>query len=248
VDLRVEHEGRAGLAFARNRAIECSRGENLIFTDDDVTCLPGWLNAYAKTFENEWVSGVGGRILPRMPLETPRWFLEILRRETGGPTCRFDFGDETIEIRDGSGLPMPFGGNMGVRRALAVAAGGFRTDLGWGEKKQIPGEETEFFHRILQRGGRLVYQPEAALEHHIQKDCVTWEYYVRWYRGFGRASVLMGSHHGAGDRLRLGLKECNRFLSSSLKVLVNPPYSPRAIKGSRRRAIAHGRLAELIGL
>ena len=248
VDLRLEHEGRAGLAFARNRAIECSRGENLIFIDDDVTCLPGWLDAYAKGFENESVSGIAGRILPRMPPGTPRWFLEILPSEIGGPTSRFDFGDEPIEIRSGSSLPPPFGANMGVRRALAVAAGGVRTDLGWGEEKMIPGEETEFFHRILERGGRLVYQPEAVLEHRIEKHRVTWEYYVDWHRGFGRASVRMRSDRTAAGRLRLGLKECNRFVGSSVKVLVNPAYSPRAIKGSRRRAKAQGRIAELLGL
>ena len=112
----------------------------------------------------------------------------------------------------------------------------------------IPGEETEFFRRISERGGRLVYQPEAVLEHRIEKHRVTWEYYLAWHRGFGRASVRMASVRSAGDRLRLGLKECNRFFGASLKVLVNPRHSPRAIKGSRRRAKAQGRIAELLGL
>jgi glycosyltransferase involved in cell wall biosynthesis len=199
VPLRLAAEHRYGLAHARNHGLNRARGEVVIFIDDDVNCRPGWLLKHAEVFRDSTVGGAGGKILPLLPPETPQWFHDLLPHEIGGPTSRYDFGDEPRDI--GLSMPPPFGANMAVRRHLALAVGGFRTDLGWGPQ-MIPSEEMEFFARVRALGVRLCYVPEAVVEHRIDPARVTRQYYLTWQRGYGRSKFVIAPVHGIGQRLR----------------------------------------------
>ena len=190
VTVRVEREPEPGLAHARNLALREARGRAVIFIDDDVTCDPGWLASHGEAFRQPDVSGTGGPIRPLMPTGTPAWLLQILEREVGGPTSRYDFGIEQQEIVCGGPVPTPFGANMGMLRDRARAIDGFRADLGWG-RRMIPSEELEFFKRYRTLGGRLLYVPAASLVHRIELQRTTREYYLRWQEGFGRSVTLM---------------------------------------------------------
>ena len=46
--LRVIHEGRQGLSFARNSGIAAARAPLIAFTDDDVRVGTGWIEAIAE--------------------------------------------------------------------------------------------------------------------------------------------------------------------------------------------------------
>lgn len=247
VPLRVEREPRAGLSFARNHALEAARGEALVFIDDDVTCMPGWLAGHARALADPSVAGTAGRILPRLPESTPDWFREALADEIGGPTSRYDFGDEGGPI-DGRTIELPFGANMGLRRALALELGGFRTDLGWG-KEMIPGEETELFRRVLASGGKLVYVPEAILEHRIEASRVTMDYFLRWQRGFGRAKVLLDPPQGKVQHARHVVKAALKLARWDLRARWRHARAsrPLELEAVRKRARAQGRLYQLLG-
>jgi glucosyl-dolichyl phosphate glucuronosyltransferase len=199
VPLRLAAEHRAGLARARNQGLNRARGEVVIFIDDDVNCRPGWLAKHAEAFRDSTVGGAGGKILPLLPPETPQWFRDLLPYEIGGPTSRYDFGDEPRDI--GLPMPPPFGANMAVRRRLALAAGGFRVDLGWGPRR-IPSEDLEFFARTGTLGVRLCYVPGAVVEHRIDAARVTWRYYLTWQRSYGRAQFMIAQEFGIEKRLR----------------------------------------------
>lgn len=200
VPLRAVREETRGLSHARNRALREARGRAVVFVDDDVTCLEGWLAGHGQAYRDAEVVGTGGPILPAMPSGTPEWLLAMLPHEIGGPTSRYDFGSRAAEIVAKGSIPLPFGANMGVLREKAVQIGGFRTDLGWG-KHMVPSEELEFFRRIRQGHGRIMYIPTAALEHRIDVKRTTWDYYVRWQRGYGRSVVMMDKPTGFRQRL-----------------------------------------------
>ena len=63
--IRYVLEPRAGLSFARNRAIAESSGEWIAYTDDDVVLDRGWLNGLLEAYtENPDVAAYAGPILP----------------------------------------------------------------------------------------------------------------------------------------------------------------------------------------
>ena len=249
VDLRVTVEARRGLSFARNRALAEARGDAIIFIDDDVNCLPGWLAAHGDALRDPAVAGIGGRILPVLPESAPECFRLLYTQKHGGPASRYDFGDEPRQITPGGRVKPPFGANMALRRALALSLGGFRTDLGWGER-MLPGEETELFRRILAAGGRVLYVPAAAVEHRIEPTRVTFGYYARWWRGYGRASVRLNPPRGPVQRMTMVGQLCWGVAREArrLRRARRRRDVVRELGALQKRSQSEGGLLELLGL
>jgi len=243
VPLRCTVENARGLSFARNRGLTEARSDTVLFVDDDVTCSAGWLEAHARAFEDPRIAGTGGRVLPIFPENTPEELRNILRSETGGPSARYDFGDEEMEVQAGSVPPLPFGCNMGVRRSLALEIGGFRTDLGWGVRL-IAGEDTEFFHRLVSKGYRILYVPEASLFHHLDPSRATLAYYCRYQEAVGRSTVVLSRHRGRLRHMGLILKQLGRIVKYSIRALVQRSKRTKML-GKRARSI--GKLKQLMG-
>ena len=186
LSVEVLVEPNAGLSAARNCALARASGPWVAFLDDDVTAAPGLVAAYTAAFQDPSVIAAGGRIVPALPEDVDPFVARHSQRPYGGPCAAYDLGDSPRSV--GDGLPPPFGGNMAVRLAELQALSGFRTDLGWGPSG-IPGEETELFQRLLERGGKVVYVPGARVEHRVQREKLTREYFLDWYYRQGRASA-----------------------------------------------------------
>ena len=249
VDLRVTVESRRGLAFARNRALAEARGDAIVFTDDDVNCMPGWLAAHGDALRDPSVMGTAGRILPILPESASVCFRTLYSSENGGPAARYDYGDEPQVIELGGALQPPFGANMAVRRDTARSLGGFRTELGWGQR-MVPGEETDLCRRILSAGGQLLYVPSAVVEHRIDAHRMTHDYYVRWWRGEGRSQVFLDPPRGWVRRTAMAgrlcwslAKDIRRQRRARRRRAVM-----REIRVLQRRSHSEGMLLELLGL
>jgi glycosyltransferase involved in cell wall biosynthesis len=246
VPLRIESEKSPGASLARNLAIASARGRVVLFTDDDVTCRPGWLQAHVAAFADPSVVGTGGRILPELPPEAPEWLRRALPAEQGGPTARYDFGTQPAEILAGRPLLPAFSANMGVVRECARAVGGFRTDLGPGCKIPI-GDDTEFFERILDLPGRCLYVPDAAVDHHVFPVRTTRGYYLRWHVNLGRASIAMRRPLGVTERIGALLRYGLRFAIWAGRARRRRGDPHLELHGLRRRETARGRCLELLG-
>ena len=96
----------------------------------------------------------------------------------------FDAGDAPGEL-----LAPPFGPNMGFRRAAFERYGLFRTDLGPGPGRYLPGQDTEFGRRLLSAGEHLAWAPDAVVRHAMQPDKMTKRYVASWYFGYGRMTT-----------------------------------------------------------
>lgn len=201
VPMRVVVEPTPGLSHARNRALSAARTRVVVFVDDDVRCHPGFAAAHARAFASPDVVATGGRILPVLPATRRGWWARRLARELGGPTGRYDFGDEAQEIPGASRILLPFGGNFGVLRSEALALGGFRSELGFGTDL-VPGEETALLTRLARRGGRMRYVPEATVDHFLDARRASFGYFRRWHRGYGRALVRMDPAASAARVMR----------------------------------------------
>jgi GT2 family glycosyltransferase len=188
-----------------NRGLREARGEIVLFLDDDIVPSPNLIEAHREAYERypeAWA--VAGRVLQP---EDGKENAETLRSEAGktpgenGKNVRFfslsafqpfSFLREDLDFRFNGRSPAwvtnVMAGNLSVRRARALAVGGF-------DENFIPPVsfrfETEFAKRLVAAGGRIRFEPAAEIRH------------LRAARGGTRS---IGSHlasasplHGVGD-------------------------------------------------
>jgi len=134
---------------ARNRGAAIAEGEVLIFVDDDTTVKSDFIQSHLSAHA-EWPDAlvVGTNRLPDEALVTPFGrFRQRLERQSlpegRGPTDKPNFCTAQ---------------NMSVNREVFRNLEGF-------EPKILCGEDQDLALRHTSRGGRIVFQPEAATIH-----------------------------------------------------------------------------------
>jgi len=166
--VRMIEEPRPGLSRARNTGLLAAAGEVVAFTDDDVVVDRHWLAAVARGFtraDDVWcVSG----LVPGAELRTPAqaYFDARVGWSSGLHARVFDCAAPPSDI------PLfPFavghygtGANFAVDRLAVLDLGGFDEALGAGSPSG-GGEDLDIFFRILDHGGRLVYDPASVVWH-----------------------------------------------------------------------------------
>lgn len=242
---RVVHEGQQGLARARNTGIAAARGDVLVFIDDDISISPSWVRAMEEGFGRAEVHAMGGPVETIFPEGADRDYVAAVMEDGGTVTGNFMPTSPACEVTAKGPLGYPRGGNMAMRREAVERAGGFNPVLGWGQR-QIPGEETDLFTRMLAQGSRVWFDPRAHVLHRIQLEKLNWEYLGRWHRGYGRASVMMKGRLGL---LRTGLKVLDQALTwMRYAPLTLLPRTRQSVRPWRKRWQAEGRLAQLLGI
>ncbi|BCG64118.1 MAG: glucosyl-dolichyl phosphate glucuronosyltransferase [Methyloprofundus sp.] len=166
INIHYLFEQNQGLSFARNCGIHASEAKYVIFIDDDIRVTPKWLASIYNRFVSENCDAVGGRIYVESPEDFPKW----LTPELHGFLGHMDFGEKAFHMNGRD--EFPYGGNMAVRRDIAVQLGGFNTGMGRKGEGSKPdelfkGEETVFFHQMTDNGNALWYEPDAIVLHKI---------------------------------------------------------------------------------
>ena len=122
---RLVREEKLGLSNARNRALDESRGEYVIFFDDDETLDPDWLIAFEQEIRANGPDALGGRIEVMFENGTrPPWLADELLGFLG----KLDHGPEPVWLTE-SRTPF-FGGNFACHRRVFDAVGRFDVQLG----------------------------------------------------------------------------------------------------------------------
>jgi GT2 family glycosyltransferase len=134
---------------ARNLGAAAATGELLVFLDDDMTPLPGFLEAHVSA-QRSWPGAlVAGAVdLPAELLATPFGaFRQALERgavpSTGGPTAQRNLCSAQ---------------NASLPASLFRELGGFDPGI-------VSGEDQDLALRHTARGGRIVYAPDAVAVH-----------------------------------------------------------------------------------
>lgn len=170
---RLVEEPRAGLSYARNAGILEARGEIVVCTDDDVVAPPQWLDALVAPFDEDDVMIVTGNVLPRS-LETRAQQLFERYGGLGRGFVRRSYDRRWMDTVRGRGVPT---WEIGATANAAFRASVFAEDgvglldeaLGAGTPTGCS-EDTDLFYRVLRAGGRLVYEPRAAVWHDHRRD------------------------------------------------------------------------------
>ncbi len=145
------HPRPLGLNVARNTGVERSRGELVVFVDDDIRAAPGWLEALLDAArEHPETEVFTGPI--RATLEGPA--PHSCARESP-PITTLELGEHDTEAR------FAWGANMAIRRRAFERIGPFDVTLEDG------GDEQEWQERLRSRtpGAKVRYVAAAAVEH-----------------------------------------------------------------------------------
>lgn len=181
---RYLFEPRPGKSYALNSGIQEARGEILVFTDDDVTVDPNWLQRLTAGLRSGECVGVGGRIVPEWSCPPPPW-LPSQERHGLAPLVQFDLGTEAAPLAE-----PPFGANMAFHRKMFEKYGGFRTDLGPRPGGEVcKSEDVEFGARLLAAGEPLRYEPSALVHHLVQENRLRKNYFLKWWLDKARSDV-----------------------------------------------------------
>jgi glycosyltransferase involved in cell wall biosynthesis len=179
-------EKRQGKSFALNTAIKNARGELIAFTDDDVLVDADWLFALLKVFDTFDCVGAAGKIVPVWNSPKPDWF------GVDGPyglmlaIVEYNLGDQNQDCRIEN---PPYGANLALRRDVFEKYGMFRTDLGPVAGTTFRGEDSEYCRRLMSRGEKLIYVPEALVHHPVPVERTKKQYFESWYFDYGRMLV-----------------------------------------------------------
>ncbi len=170
VTYQVIHEKNKGLSFARNRGIEHSVGEYIMFIDDDVildkNCLENLLNG----IEHYNSDLAGGSVILRKDIKS-----NLTKKERR-------FLSELVYKNDIEFLDFPkyiVGACLMVRRSVFMKYGFFLTKLGRNGLTLLSGEETEFIKRINKYGGKVSYINNAKCIHNIDLVRINFRYLLR---------------------------------------------------------------------
>jgi glycosyltransferase involved in cell wall biosynthesis len=180
----VANVGSHGASGARNTGVAASRGEVLVFLDDDAVAGPDCLRTLLQHFTNPLVVGVGGRLDPLWKTRRPWWFPLEFDWTVG---CSYLGMPEIVtHVRN------VWSNNMAIRRYVFDAAGGFRDGFGKVGAKSRP-EDTDLCLRAAEcnEEGIWIYEPNAVACHWIPAERATFGYFLKrcYHEGQGKAAL-----------------------------------------------------------
>ena len=225
--VRLHRIVERGLPNARNVGVALSKGDVVLFLDDDSIPDPDLVRFHAETYADPGVAGVGGRVKGGYDA-------------AGGAVGRFHPLGGTVERNFGADRPAEVdhlpGGNMSFRREVFAKVGGFDRSYGG----SALGEETDFCLRARRAGFRFVFEPRAGLEHlHLPTGGCREPRFERWLFWHAHNAMLFALRHGraAGWPLFV-LKRVARFVLFSLE-RGSPACLAVGLQGLARGITAH---------
>lgn len=139
---------------AMNVALREARGDVVLFVDDDIVPGDNLGRKHLANYAEAEVLAVAGQVI--QPWQTAADVARPSPKAGIWQDLDFPFHSRTrADVRNCIAC------NFSVRRAAALAAGGFDENF-LGAAYRF---ETEFCRRLTRRGGRIVFDPEASVRH-----------------------------------------------------------------------------------
>lgn len=165
---------------ARHRGAIQSKGDLLIFIDDDIVVQPEWLNEIVQVFNDPEVHLACGKSLPKFESPSPEWLEAFCFRQGNQRWCIYlsilDFGEQPMEIDP----IFVWSLNYAIRRRTFFQLGGFHPDYVPKPFEQYQGDgETGLAWEVQANGYKIVYQPRAVVHHIIPPHRLTIDYFEK---------------------------------------------------------------------
>ena len=238
-NLHYHHNPILGLHVSRHIGMKNSKGDIVVFLDDDERAFPTWLEGIAEAFEDPDVALVGGKILPEYAVKPPEWVKELwvidkLGRRMGEYSL-MDLGDRKREIPPG----LIWGCNYSIRKRILLDIGGFHPDGMPRDQIRYRGDgESAVNRKIKHRGLLTIYEPKASVHHFVSPERLTKEY-LKW------RSYIQGISDSYSDIRSSGRIHFKDDLAALAKHLVrmsrnlNRPIKRMALRSYRKGYLFH---------
>jgi glycosyltransferase involved in cell wall biosynthesis len=164
-----------GLSNARNVSASQCGTEFIAFMDDDAIASRTWVEEILKAFDafGPTAAIVGGRVDPIWGAPRPPWVHDAML----GSLSVVNWGGDTriAEIKEWFA-----GTNITFRTARILSHGGFATNLGriGSGQSLMSNEEVHLIERIREAGDKLIYAPDAYVNHLVEPKRLTQD----WFR------------------------------------------------------------------
>jgi GT2 family glycosyltransferase len=188
--LRIVEQTEAGLSRARNRALEESTADVVVFLDDDARPAAGWLDRWREAFAPRALAAAGGPIELGWPSgRAPRWYHPTLDPYWSA----LDLGRDPGAAEEQPARARAFGANLAVDRQIALDLGGFDTRFGRGGTVADGGEESDLLLRLDRRGDSVGWVPAARVTHLVGEERSRLRWLVRRAHAQGVADRAFGA-------------------------------------------------------
>jgi GT2 family glycosyltransferase len=205
-----------GVSRGRNAGIAASRGQVLVFLDDDMLVPAEWFGRIvARLMAANRRTVVTGRVVGGEP-EVPGAFAPSLSLANEGTVYRDRPGRDVL-------LPM----NMALHRTAVEEVGLFDVRLGVGTRFPSS-EDNDFGFRLLEAGYEVIYDPAVVVVHRAWRGPGALVP-LRWAYGRGQGAYF-SKHASHGDRYmwdRLRL-DVERHLRRARRRLTRQPKAAAA--------------------
>jgi glycosyltransferase involved in cell wall biosynthesis len=184
LNFRYIIEYNQGLSYARNRGIDESKGDILVFIDDDAFAFNNYLHEIDRFFvENKQIIAGGGRIYPKWEYKQPIWMSKYLLPLVSV----IDLGDEVKLFKNRN---FPIGANMAFRRKAFEKYGKFNVNLGRIGSGMQGGEEKDIFYRLQKAGEQIAYIPNAKVHHLVPQKRLSFDFIKKQAIEIGKSEKI----------------------------------------------------------
>lgn len=168
LDARIVRQDNAGPASARNRAAKEARGQWLAFTDDDCRPHSRWLVEFEASLQGDRNTLVGGHTINELTNCAPAAASQLL----------LNYLHEYFNERQGSPTFFP-SNNVCLSREAFESLNGFDVSF-----PLAAAEDRDFCDRAVQAGLRMIFAPEASIDHaHAMSARGFWRQHYNYGRG-----------------------------------------------------------------
>lgn len=209
VGFRYFIETNQGLSYARNRGVKESRGDILVFVDDDATVFESYLPSINIFFDAyPEVNACGGPIVPVYEVEKPKWLSHYTEQLLGGALYE---GDKVKPFRNGK---YPGGGNSAFRKAVFEKYGLFNVELGRKGTGLIGAEEKDLYDRLIRGSEQFYYLPQMGIYHYIPEKKLTKAHFRELTYSIGKSERIRTKGVSPKAYRNRVLAECKKWMAS----------------------------------
>lgn len=202
-------ETNQGLSYARNRGVKESKGDILVFVDDDATVFEFYLSSIKLFFEaHPDVAACGGPIIPVYEIDKPKWLSHYTEQLIGGALYE---GDKVKPFRNGK---YPGGGNSAFRKEVFEKYGLFNVELGRKGTGLIGAEEKDLYDRLTKGGEAFYYLPLMGIHHYIPEKKLSESHFRELTYSIGKSERIRTKVASANAFRNRVLGECKKWAGS----------------------------------